>query len=152
MTHFAGGRVSAVLRAGSTLVLGLALAVYASYAPAQGKDANATPATPKKVCKHETCWGAVGFGPGQSKGYAYWYGSAEKAIERVGRACPGCKVVKTFANECGSLAVAGGDQWGFGKGPNKDEARTAAMMACKANGGANCTVRVWGCSRKRNPS
>ncbi len=152
MRHFARRCVSAISRAGSTLVLGLALAGYTSYATAQGKDASAAPAAPQKVCKHETCWGAVGFGPGELKGYAYWYGSAEEAIGRVERACPACKVVKTFANECGSLAVAGGDQWGFGKGPNNDEARTAAMLACKANGGANCTVRVWACSRKPRPS
>lgn len=123
------------------LGLGLGLALLSGAPLAVAED---------KVCKHETCWGAVGFGPGETRGFSYWYGSKDDALARVRRECPGCTVVESFANECASLAVASAEQWGLGKGPDKDVARSAAMSACKARGGAACKVRVWGCSRRKS--
>jgi len=100
-------------------------------------------------CKHETCWGAVGFSENNKKyGFSYWYSNEDGAVERAKKECPTCDIFKTFANSCGMIAVGSNGSWGFAKGANRDEASANALAACTANGGTDCKKRIRACSRK----
>ena len=113
--------------------------------------AGATNALAADKCKHETCWGAVGFstsGAPSDIGFSYWYSSESGAAGRVKKECPACDVIKTFANSCGQLAVSSNGNWGFATGANRDEAAANGVSICTANGGTDCKRRVWSCSLK----
>lgn len=98
-------------------------------------------------CGYDYCWGAVAIGSDGAWGWSKGHLSENEAKISAQNGCEGqCSNFRTFYNTCGSIAVADNGAWGFGWHNDKDLAQSTAMNYCM-DGGYNCQVRVWACSK-----
>lgn len=98
-------------------------------------------------CGYDYCWGAVAIGTNGAYGWTHSQFSEQDAKNEAQRGCKGqCNNFRTFYNTCGAIAVADNGAWGFGWHGDKDIAQSEAMSYCM-DGGYNCQVRVWSCSK-----
>jgi hypothetical protein len=99
------------------------------------------------ACGYDYCWGAVGVGANGAYGFSHGYGSENAAIQSAQSGCKGqCTNVRTFYNTCGAIAVADNGAWGFGWNNDQELSESIAMNYCM-DGGYNCQIRVWSCSK-----
>lgn len=86
-------------------------------------------------------------------GYSHDHDSAKTATDAAQRNCrdqergaDDCRVVVTFHNACGALAL--GDQGAYGSawGRSRREASAKALTECRPHGGASCKVQREVCS------
>jgi hypothetical protein len=96
-------------------------------------------------------YGAIAFS--DQTGYYAWsvdQGSAKGAEARALSSCTqkgaGCKVVVSFSNSCGALAVGDNNRFATGQANSSSEAKSIAMNACRvATGGGACNIRASYC-------
>ncbi len=89
-------------------------------------------------------------------GWALNFASQQEAQREALRACNSkvhdnsCTPVLDFYDTCAAYAEGDRDiHYGWAGNRDPEAAKAAAVAACHAKGGANCTVRVWGCTRRR---
>ena len=95
--------------------------------------------------------GALAVGKCDRYGWSYGKGSYGSARAAALSYCAQsgdttCHVVATISGACAAFAVDGecGPQ-GWATGSSRDVAERAAIEACAAYGGENCTIRRWVC-------
>lgn len=59
-----------------------------------------------------------------------------------------CRIVGTFANQCGAIAEAKQGNVSFGLGATKAEAERRSLAACRAAAGKTCSLVTSVCSVK----
>ncbi|MCC7271999.1 MAG: DUF4189 domain-containing protein [Alphaproteobacteria bacterium] len=97
-------------------------------------------------------WGAIAFSA-QTGAWGYSFdhdsrGRADRvALGHCGRRAPDCRIVTSFVNACGALAVQGRTAAG-GTGKSRAEAEAASLAACRATAGGGCAVTAWACNAK----
>jgi hypothetical protein len=89
-------------------------------------------------------------------GYSYDHGSVKAAGDVAVRQCrdqergaDDCRVVVTFHNACGALALGDGGAYGSAWALSQREASAKALDECRPHGGASCTIRRQVCSGAR---
>ncbi|HUA32331.1 MAG TPA: DUF4189 domain-containing protein [Candidatus Binataceae bacterium] len=95
-------------------------------------------------------YGAIAFS--QQTGYDAWSvdtASARSAETRALSSCTqkatDCKIVESFSNSCGALAVDVNNHFAIGQSDNTQEAQTEALNACRRAGGSRCQIRLAQC-------
>jgi hypothetical protein len=95
-------------------------------------------------------YGAIAFS--QQTGYYAWsvdQGSAKGAETRALSSCTpkaaDCKIVLSFSNSCGALAVDANNHFGTAQDDNSQSAQSEAINACRRAGGAQCSIRMGQC-------
>jgi hypothetical protein len=100
---------------------------------------------------NRTHYGAIAYGAESGAwGYAYdRYDSAAAESDALANCRPhgdDCQVVVDFWNTCAAVAAGGGKvAWGLGE--NRTLAENNALASCVQNGGTDCAVQVWSCSK-----
>ena len=86
-------------------------------------------------------------------GYSHDYDSARTAGEAAVRNCRGqergaddCRVLVTFRNACGALALGAKGAYGSAWGLSRREASAKALTECRPHGGASCKIEREVCS------
>lgn len=86
-------------------------------------------------------------------GYSYDFGSERDASSAAVSNCrkedsgaTDCKVVVTFRNACGALALGDKGAYGSAWGNSQREASNKALVECRPYGGASCKVERQVCS------
>jgi serine/threonine-protein kinase len=86
-------------------------------------------------------------------GYSHDYDSAKGASEAAVRHCRGqeggaddCRVVVTFHNACGALALGDRGAYGSAWALSVREASAKALAECRPHGGASCKITRQVCS------
>ena len=89
----------------------------------------------------------------QAFGYSHDYDSVKSAGAAAMRQCRGqergandCRVLVTFHNACGALALGERGAYGSAWGLSQREASAKALSECRPHGGASCTIRRQVCS------
>jgi serine/threonine-protein kinase len=87
-------------------------------------------------------------------GYSHGYGSSKEAAGAAVVNCrkedtgaSDCKVLVTFHNACGALALGHNGAYGSAWGMSQREASTKALSECRPYGGSTCKVERQVCSR-----
>ena len=92
---------------------------------------------------------AIDNNQGDQYGFSYGHPNLSAASRRALSECGnGCSVVLRFNGECGAYAAdqtKGASAYGWGTAATGPAAQGRAMAECRANGGAACLVRAWGC-------
>jgi hypothetical protein len=86
-------------------------------------------------------------------GYSHSFGSAREAAavainncRKENKDAADCKVVVTFQNACGALALGDNGAYGSAWAMSQREASTKALNECRPHGGASCKVERQVCS------
>lgn len=89
-------------------------------------------------------------------GYSHDYDSAKAANSAALSHCrkqeggaDDCRVLVTFHNACGALALGEGGAYGSAWGRSRREASAKALTECRPHGGQSCTIRREVCSGAR---
>lgn len=118
--------------------------------PMPGGVGGGQPAAPQAIWAKR--WGAVSFDSDAGKyGTSNAMSSKRKAEKAAIQHCASkgagaCKVVLTYSNQCGAMAVAGGDMT-VTSDPTLEGAEASAMQGCTSKGGAGqCKIYYSDCS------
>jgi serine/threonine-protein kinase len=86
-------------------------------------------------------------------GYSYAYGSSKAAggaavsnCRKQDQGATDCKVVVTFRNACGALALGDKGAYGSAWGLSQREASAKALGECRPHGGSSCKIARQVCS------
>lgn len=98
--------------------------------------------------------GAIAYSPRKEVfGYSHDYDSARAAGDVAVRNCRGqergaddCRVLVTFHNACGALALGDRGAYGSAWGPSRREASAKALAECRPHGGTSCKIEREVCS------
>jgi len=89
-------------------------------------------------------------------GYSFDYGSSRPAADAAVANCrkehkgaSDCKVLVTFRNACGALALGNNGAHGSAWGLSQREAATKALANCRPYGGTSCKIERQVCSGAR---
>jgi serine/threonine-protein kinase len=101
--------------------------------------------------------GAIAYSPlKEVYGYSYDHGSPRAAADAAVAHCrkenkgaSDCRVVVTFHNACGALALGDKGAWGSAWGPSRREASAKALGECRPYGGTSCKIERQVCSGAR---
>jgi hypothetical protein len=93
---------------------------------------------------------AIDSNHGGAYGFSYDYSTMRDARNRALSECGGgCTVVVTFTSGCAAYAAdqrSGSSVYGWTNNmPSRGAAQSGALAECRAHGGRQCLVRVWGC-------
>jgi hypothetical protein len=93
--------------------------------------------------------GALAVDSGERYGFTFNQNSVDAARAAALTQCgAGCQVVVFFNHTCASFAqdkASGSTRYGWAYAPNKEQAQSSAIEACRSTGGTACAVRVWSC-------
>lgn len=97
-------------------------------------------------------YGAIAYGAeSTAAGWSYDFGTPGDAGRKALSTCRArggdCKVVLTFSNSCAALAVADDKRFMTAQAKTRQAAEASALAACKGEGGINCEVQAWSCTR-----
>lgn len=104
---------------------------------------------------HSERHGAIAYSESKrTYGYSYDYDRSADAKRAAVKYCrdsvkggaSDCRVVISFWNACGAIALAKDGSYGADWGPTKKEAAAKALNVCKPYGGRNCKVEEVVCS------
>ena len=86
-------------------------------------------------------------------GYSYDFGSSNDAAAAAVRNCRNedkgaddCKVLVTFRNACGALALGDNGAYGSAWALSQREASAKALVECRPHGGTSCKIERQVCS------
>ncbi|MBS1819335.1 MAG: DUF4189 domain-containing protein [Acidobacteria bacterium] len=87
------------------------------------------------ACTSSNTFGAIAYSPGSgacgwSNGFSSRSGAENRAIQECARG--DCFSAVWFQSQCGALARASGNQWGWGLGGSQSVAESAALAMCSA--------------------
>ncbi len=97
-------------------------------------------------------YGAIAYGAeSTAAGWSYDFGTPGDAGRKALSTCrvrgDDCKLVLTFSNGCAALAAGDDKRFATAQANTGEAAKASALAACKDQGGANCEVQAWSCSR-----
>ena len=100
--------------------------------------------------------GAIAYSGGKEVyGYSHDYDSASTARDAAVRNCRGqrgaddCRVLVTFHNACGALALGDGGAYGSAWALSARDASAKALTECRPHGGTSCKIQREVCSGAR---
>lgn len=100
--------------------------------------------------------GAIAYSAGKEVyGYSHDYDSASAARDAAVRNCRGqrgaddCRVLVTFHNACGALALGDRGAYGSAWALSARDASAKALAECRPHGGASCKIQREVCSGAR---
>jgi len=103
-------------------------------------------------CSGKRWYGAIAYSvPDQQSGWSYDYNDLNAAKKQAMDRCiaakgKACEVWVHFENECGAVA-ADGKIVSWGTAFLRPDAEREALGGCRKQGGRNCTIQAWVCSK-----